>query len=62
MRSNSIMITNLKKNKLPSISFRVTSQTALPIRPSKAGSAGTVSPVTLKGLDGNILLIMVAIR
>ena len=50
MKSNSIKITNLKKNQFPSSPFRVTSQTALPIQPSKAGSTGAVSLVTLKGL------------
>ena len=36
-----------------------TSQMALPIQPSKAGWAGTVSLVTLKGLDGNLIFLQI---
>ena len=39
--------------------FRVTSQTAQPIQPSKAGSAGTVSLATLKGLGENSIFLQI---
>ena len=55
MKSNSIEITI----KVPSSHFRVTSQMVLPIQSSKAGSAGTVLLLTLKGLDGNLIFLQI---
>ena len=59
MKLNGMKITNLKKFEFSPSPFRVTSQTALPIRPSKVGSAGTVSLVTLIGLDGNLTFLQI---
>ena len=53
------MIQILRKIEFPSSPFRITSQTAQPIRPSKAGSAGTVLLVAPKGLGKNPFFLQI---
>ena len=48
-----------RKIEFASSPFSITSQTAQPIRPSKAGSAGTVLLATLKGLGENSFFLQI---
>ena len=57
MKSYSIKITTLKKNKFPLSPFRGSSKTTLQLWPFKAEWASTVLLVTLKELDMNLIFL-----
>ena len=59
MKLNSLKVEIRREIKFPPSPFRVTSQTIQPIRPSKAGLAGTVLQVILEGPGGNLIFLQI---